>query len=199
MRSLLLLALAAVLLLPGCRFYDHPMTEPSRSINTWMTGVWEYPQANGELLQAVVMPKDNNHYAIAFREFGKNKKLKTLQEYDAWISRVGLVSFLTVNVDGRYLPVHFQLLSPIEVRLRLPDLDAGSESLMPRELRKQVRDKFKAGTLLANDGQTWQKVSEIYWPLNGTPSEQPMNQPLRYAPLKERPVSTAPATPKIGL
>ena len=183
MRSLLLLA--AVLLLPGC-FLDQPLTGPSRSVNTWMLGVWEHPQSNGELLRAVVIPKDSERYTIYFREYGKNKKLKREQEVDAWISRVGLVSFLTVEVDGRYCPIHFQLLSPLEVRLRLPEFDPGSESLTPFELRKQVRQKFKDGTLLGKEGQTWVKVSEIYWPLDGLAAEQPMNQPLRVAPVIER-------------
>ncbi|HEY5792726.1 MAG TPA: hypothetical protein VIS74_05465 [Chthoniobacterales bacterium] len=179
MRSLLLLAV--VLLLPGCLF-EKPITGPSRSINTWMLGVWEFPKKNGERLQAMVVPKDNDHYAIYLREFTKGRKLKSIKEYDAWISRVGLVSFLTVKVDGQYCPVHFQLLSPVEIRLRLPDFDPGSEALTPYELRQQVRRKFKEGTLLTKEGEIWTKVSEIYWPAEGNPGDQPANQPLRHVP-----------------
>jgi len=181
MRSLLLLA--AVLLLPGCLMFDKPITPSSRSINTWMLGIWEFPKNNGELLQAAVVPANSYQYAIYFREFGKNRKLKSEKVFTAWISRVGLVSFLTVNIDGQYTPVHFQLLSPVEVRLRLPDWDAGSEALTPFQLRQQVRRKFKEGTLLASEGQTWTKVSEIYWPLHSDGGEQPANQPLRNVPL----------------
>ena len=195
MRSLLLLA--AVLLLPGCLMFEEPISGPSRSVNTWLLGVWEYPKPNGEILQAVVVPpnaghgflsslgvsQNNNHYLISFRELTKNRKVKSSRDVTAWISRIGLVSFLTVEVDGQYLPVHFQLLSPVEVRLRLPAWDEGSESMTPFELRKQVRRKFKEGTLLAKDGETWTKVSEIYWPRDSNVLDQPTDQPLRSVPL----------------
>lgn len=175
--------LVAVLLLPGCLMFEKPITGPSRSINTWMLGVWEYPKPNGEIRQALVVPQNNDHYLISFRELTQNRKLKSSREFTAWISRVGLVSFLTVKVDGQYCPVHFQLLSPVEVRLRIPAWDEGSEGLTPYELRQQVRRKFKEGTLLAEGGETWTKVADIYWPADSDGLDQPTNQPLRSVPL----------------
>jgi len=180
-----LLLLLPLFLLSGCLF-DNPPTGPSRSMNTWLLGQWEHKTKEGKTLKATVGPLDGSRYVIYLQEFNKAGKLVQTTTYPAWISRVGQIPLLTVEVNSgegtRYAVMSYQLLDPLSVRIRQLQMDDSARSLSSFQLRVAMRRQFKEGTLLPNEvGAIWSKVSEIYWPPDGMDGPQP-KQPLRNLP-----------------
>ena len=178
--------LIACTFLAGC-YFDRPLTErPSKDLNSWLLGVWEHKDQKGRKFRARVVPWTGDRYAIALRGPGKSSKVRET-EFEGWISRVGPASFLTLKCvsDGGVVPnggfvfVHYQVIDQNTVFTRPLELDSPSDT-PSIELRKEVRHKFKEGTLLPHAAAAWKRISEVYWE-PGYTGEQPF-QPLRFPP-----------------
>jgi hypothetical protein len=174
-------------LLTGC-FFDHPLTDkPSKNINTWLLGVWEYRDAKGKVYRAGVLPMTGSRYTVWFRALGKSSREIKEWQFEAWISRVGNSSFLTMKClktagevpEGAFVFAHYQVINQNNVQMRALQLDS-SQDTSSYHLRSEVRVKMKEKTLLPQQGMLWTRVSEIYWPRDGD-GEQPF-QPLRFPP-----------------
>jgi hypothetical protein len=176
-------AVAAVVWLAGCGF-ENPLTGgATKDMNTWLLGVWEHRNAKGNLVGRVsVTPQAPARYWVVAEK--KEKGRTKVYTFDAWISRVGRASFLSLKcvsapadlAPDTFLFVHYQLLSQNAVRLRLLEL-ASAPDASSYELRKEVRARLKDQTLLAGEGTDWERVSEVYW--SGDDAPQPF-QPLRF-------------------
>jgi len=171
--------------LSGC-FFDHPLTSSgSKDLNTWLLGVWEHKNEKGDLFRVSVTPKSGDKYWVNFQKVGSSPKLTKTWEFEAWNSRVGRISFLTLKClssagevpVGSYVFVHTQLLDQENIRTRIPMLEPEVDSF---RLRRQVRQRFKEGTLFGDEKADWNRVSEVYW--SGSSELQPF-QPLRYPPV----------------
>lgn len=188
--SALLLAVSA---LPAvAQGYDHPLTSsPSKDLNTWLLGVWEHKTESGKSYRATVTPKTGDRYWMTFQEAGRSRAQGKTSQFEAWISRVGNLSLLTLRsldgegtlldgrgpvAAGRFAFVQYTLLDQENVRLRSPAIDASPETSGYR-LRREVRQKSKNLTLFPDRGSDWTRISEVYW--SRTDEPQPF-QPLRY-------------------
>ena len=165
----LALLLAAVVL-SGC-FFEKPLTEsPSDDLNTWLLGVWERTDDKGRVQRVAVMPLSGDRYTIWFRMLGKRPKDLREWRFEAWPSRVGNSTFLTLRCEqsageipvGSYVFTHVQVLDQVQLVTRPLQLDASPQATS-YELRKEVRAKLKSKSLLPEMGDTWSRVAEVYW------------------------------------
>lgn len=177
------LALATVLLFSGCKF-EHPLTSsPSKGINSWLLGVWETKTPEGTLHQATLTPKSGDRYWVKWKQIKPGRTTAEAWEGEAWISRVGAASFLTIHVtsgseaiqNNPYVFVHFQVLDQNRVRTRIPEFESDA-SASGFQLRREVRRGLKSHTLLNGPPLDWTRTSEVYW--SGSNEPQPW-QPLR--------------------
>lgn len=176
--------LCVVVLFAGCRFEQPLTSSPSKNLNTWLLGVWETQEKDGAIQRATLTPKDSGRYWLRFQKISKAGKTTTDWLFDAWISRVGRSNFLTLRMQeggGEFAPgtfafVHYQVLNQNQIRVRIPSISS-PPSASSFALRKEIRQRQKAGTLYDNDGTEWNRVSEVYWSGNSDP--QPP-QPLRF-------------------
>jgi len=163
--------------------FDKPLTAwPSKDINTWLLGVWETRNDKNDLVGKVtVLPRTGGTYWVNAQRL---KPKKESARFVGWISRVGPASFLTLECEsssgglapGQHAFVHYQVLDQVNVRVRVPTLESPQDA-PGYVLRKEVRARWKAGTLFPKEGTNWRRVSEVYW--SGNDEEQPF-QPLRY-------------------
>lgn len=191
MRSLRALTLLLFsVLLAGC-YFDHPLTGwPSKDINTWLLGVWEYKDEKGKVYQAQLTPITSDRYAVSFRALGKTPRDTKLWTFEGWTSRVGNSVFLNFKClttageipVGAYTFAHYQVIGQNEVIIRPLQLEAASDA-SPYHLRSQIRRQLKEKTLLPTNGTAWKRVSEIYWNRGDEWALQPV-QPLRYPPIE---------------
>lgn len=185
-----LFTIVAAMFFAGC--YDHPLTStPSKEINTWLLGVWEYTDKDGEVSQAIVTPMSHDKYAIQISYYPHNKKrrhskARQIDQYEAWASRVGDTTFLTLHCikgsgnlfsmsPGNYLPIQIQLLDQNNLRVHGLALESPS-SASSYDLRKEVRQKLKTRTLYSEKQTDWKRVAEVFWSTDG---RNPVFTPLR--------------------
>lgn len=188
MRLCALVLAVATALLTGC-FFDQPLTSgPTKDLNTWLLGVWEYKDAKTEkVYRAAFVPLTGDRMSVWVRELGKRPKDTKEWQFEAWISRVGNSSFLTMQClksdgkipEGAYVFAHYTVLSQNDVGIRPLVLDS-PQSATSFELRKEVRRKLKDKTLYAQEAPAlWSRISEVYWQEGGDPTSQP-TIPLRF-------------------
>jgi hypothetical protein len=179
-----LILIAALAFLAGCNFENPLTSHPTKDLNTWLLGVWEYKDEKGIVHKATVTPKTGDRYWVNVQTLGTRKSAKKVYVFEAWISRVGNSSFLTLQaletsgdipLDG-YSFVHFQVLDQNNVRIRVPQLGSDA-SATSYELRKEIRTRLKDGSLYSEERSDWTRVSEVYWSTGDEP--QPF-QPLRF-------------------
>lgn len=178
--------LALCLNLCGC-FFDHPLTGgPTKSVNTWLLGVWETTDDKGRTARAMVTPINSDRYAVQLALPGKGSREVKRYEFEMWPSRVGDTLFLTLRClesagdipTGGYVFVQPQLLDQNSVRIRGLKLDS-DPSASSYDLRKEVRRKLKELSLYegAQSG-VWTRVEEIYWSQDGgDPAFKPLRNP----------------------
>lgn len=180
-RTLILLVVLPVM--AGAEFYFPLTSGPSKDLNSWLLGTWEHKGPNGKVYRATVTPKSGDRFWIVFQEPGRTGRSAL---YEAWISRVGRTSFLTLKClesngltrPDMFLFAQYSVLDQNTVRLRVPAL-AISPDASSFQLRKQIRKQIKENTLFPDRGTDWSRVSEVYW--SGEPGPQPF-QPLRDPP-----------------
>jgi len=174
-------------LLAGC-YFDQPLTSgPSDDINTWLLGVWEYKDEKGKVYRAGVLPLTGDRYTVWFRSLGKSPKETKEWQFEAWTSRVGNSSFLSMKClksagevpVGGFVFAHYQVIDQQHVIMRPLQLDSAPDTTSYL-LRSEVRVKLKEKTLLPESGAMWTRISEVHWPREGD-AEQPF-QPLRFPP-----------------
>ncbi len=183
-----LILIATIALLAGCNFENPLTSHPSKDLNSWLLGVWEYKDEKGIVHKATVSPKTGDRYWVNVQKLGTRRSPTKVYVFEAWISRVGNSSFLTLQalqtpgdipVDS-YSFVHFQVLDQNHVRIRIPQL--GSDpSASSYELRKEIRYRLKDNSLYSDAGSDWARISEVYWSTGDEP--QPF-QPLRFPETK---------------
>lgn len=182
-RALALLLFTA--LMAGC-YFEQPLTPgPSKDINTWLLGVWEYRDEKGKVYRAGVLPLTGDRMTVWFRAIGKQPKTTKEWQFEGWISRVGRSSFLTLKClkssgdvpEGGFVFAHYQVIDQLNMILRPLQLDATPET-SSYHLRAEVRARLKDQSLLPQSGARWTRISEVYWPREGD-DEQPF-QPLRF-------------------
>jgi len=170
--------LAIVSLATGCQKYLNPLTDkPTKDINTWLLGVWEYKNDAGKIYQVGVLPISGARYSIWCQQKDTSKSV----EYEAWISRVGDSKFLTMKSvkgtkdtpEGTFSFLHYQVIDQVQVILRGLQLDSPDDA-SSKDLRKEVRTKLKARTLLPEVGTTWTRISDVYWPSQDDPAGPPL-------------------------
>ncbi len=175
----------------GCVFQGTLTPYPSRPMDTWLLGVWKYSDTQGNRYRAGVFPLGTTHYSIEVQPLsGPDKRLGT-RYFKAFISRVDQMYFLNLlpmespqsvrwaqqpgsaQAANNIILLHYQLQSPIEVLVTPLDLSVPGHPL-PWKLRREVRIREKAGTLLVPRKSTfWVKVSEVYWQKNASLESQP--------------------------
>lgn len=150
------------LFLSSC-LYDAPPSQPASQIDTWLLGQWITQDKSGKIFEAVVTPTDNTHYHVTFCD--KDKEGVHPWEFDAWISRVGDIKFLTLQslspdprYHNRYLFLHYELMKPEKapldgvgarrMRLSEPQLPASAQQLDSYHLRQVMSKRLDQGTLL---------------------------------------------------
>lgn len=166
-----------------CLAFEKPLSAwPSKDINTWLLGVWETRNEKEQVVGKVtVLPRTGGTYWVNAERFLPKKESA---RFVGWISRVGNASFLSLQcVDGpkdlppgEYAFVHYQVLDQQTVRVRIPQLDSPPKA-SGYQLRKEMRARWKAGTLFPDAPTDWRRVSEVYW--SGSEENQPF-QPLRF-------------------
>jgi len=179
--------LLVAVLLSGC-FFDHPLTGPSKDINTWLLGVWEHTDDKGKLERVRVTPLTGSKYAVVYLLPGNNKRETKEWRFEGWISHVGDSRYLTLKCVesagqvpvGAYVFTHYQVVNQYTVILRTLQLEAATDA-SSFDLRKEVRKKQKDNSLLVETGIVWTRVSEVYWNKEDPYAPQPF-QPLRYQP-----------------
>lgn len=174
----------AVVMMTGC-YFDHPLTgSPSKDINTWLLGVWQSTDSKGRVSRAMVTPISRGRYGVELAIPGKSARDIKRFMFEAWSSRVGDTTFLTLRClessgeipTGAHAFVQIQLLDQNNVRIRLPILDS-DPSASAFELRKEVRAKLKSKTLYDEEkSSNWKRIEEVFWSTDGTP---PAFTPLR--------------------
>ena len=89
-------------LLAGC-FFEKPLTSgPSEALNTWFLGQWERKEKSGEVSRVVVSPSAGDIYRVQVSWAAKGKRSD--YDFEAWASRVGSSTFLTLhNLHNAYL------------------------------------------------------------------------------------------------
>lgn len=188
MRLPALALLLISVLLTGCHF-DNPLSGPSKDVNTWLLGVWEYKDLKAKkTYRAQVTPISDERYAVVLRELGKTpKETAKLWMFEGWISRVGGARFLNLHCKqsaskdipvGSNVFVHYQVVDQSDVVIRPLQLDSAPDATS-FQLRQEVRTKQKQGTLLPQIGTEWFRVSEVYWNKENPYELQPF-QELRY-------------------
>jgi hypothetical protein len=198
-------ALALLLLCPllaGC-YFDNPLTsEPSKDINSWLLGVWEYKDTKGRTYRARLVPMTGDRYFVTFQAPGGRKGEKKRWEFEGWISRVSYSRFLSLKCtlssgdipEGAFVFVNYQVINQNTVITRRLELDS-SPAATSYELRAEVRQRLKEDSLMPEEGSKWSRISEIYWDPDYT-EEQPF-QPLRFPPSPpERKRDTKPGRPQ---
>lgn len=178
-----LLLLLAPLLLGGC-FFEKPLTSgPSESLNTWFVGEWKRTEKNGDALRALVTPSGNDLYRVQVTLSGKG--VKTDYDFEAWASKVGDSTFLTLHSlrsspkvpQGSFVFLHPEMRDQNQIRLRPIQL-ASSTKATSKELRAEIRARLKDGTLYAEEeSRDWQRTAEVYWQKDGVTG---VFEPLRY-------------------
>lgn len=191
MRSLRALTLLLFsVLLAGC-YFEHPLTGgPSKDINTWLLGAWEYKDESGKVYQAQLTPITSDRYAVTFRAPTKTAREVKTWTFEGWTSRVGNSVFLTLKClttsgeipEGGFVFFHYQVIGQNEVLIRPLQLEA-SPDMSSFHLRAQVRRQLKENTLLPTAGHPWKRVSETYWNRGDEWTPQP-HQPLNYPPIE---------------
>lgn len=191
MRSLRALALLLfTVLLAGC-YFDHPLTgSPSKDLNSWLLGVWEYKDDKGKVYHVQMAPLTASRYAVTFRALGKTPRDTKLWTFEGWTSRVGNSLFLSLKClstsgdipEGAYTFVHYQVIGQNEVIIRPLQLDMPPDS-SSYQLRVQIRRQLKEKSLLPVQGAAWKRISEVYWQKEDEWAPQP-TQPLRYPPVE---------------
>lgn len=174
----------------GClpEFFSHPPTGPSRSDNTWLLGVWEMPKLSAEdgsrqgTYRAVLAPLTSDRMMLTLEDRNAEGRVLRQMQARAWISRVGQATFLVAEVipDGtpltsdlegtKFLVVGYQLLDPLNVRLRELMLPPEAYQAGRFHLRRMIRQAFNNGTLFQARSQIWTKTGEIYWRPDGDPA-----------------------------
>lgn len=158
------------LLLAGC-YFDHPLTgSPSEDLNTWLLGVWETKDEKGRTVRAGVTPLTADRYTIWYRILGKRPQDTKEWRFEAWPSRVGQSTFLSLKCEkstgdipvDAFVFLHVQVLDQLRVITRPLQLDS-APSASSFELRKEIRAKLKDRTLLPEMGTVWKRVAEVYW------------------------------------
>ncbi len=179
----LAVALVAAVALAGC-YFDNPLTGwPSKNLNTWLLGVWESKSEDGRISRVMVTPIDNGRYFVDLALAGKKPRETRRYQLEAWPSRVGDTTFLTLKClegsgempPGAYAFIQVQLLNQNTVRIRTLKLDSAPDA-SSFELRKEVRRKLKDRTLYSDEATTWSRVEEVFWSGDG---EKPTFTPLR--------------------
>jgi len=172
--------------LTGCLFESAP-TNPSRSNNTWLLGVWEYTDTEGAIRKATLTPSNSDRMQIFYEEFNSAGKKIRSGTYSGWVSRVGQASLLTVELkEGAttgYLVVGFQFLDPLSVRMREVTAEETAKTASPFQLRAAIRQAFKEGTIFQGRNEIWTKTGEIYWDPEGDPEQH------TFAPPRNLPIS----------
>jgi len=168
LRALALLLFSV--LLAGC-YFDHPLTSgPSDDLNTWLLGVWESKDDKGRTIRAGVVPLAPDRYTVWYRILGKRPQDTKEWRFEAWPSRVGNSTFLSLKCEksggevpvGAYVFLHYQVLDQLRLITRPLQLDSGPEATS-YELRKEVRAKLKERSLLPEMGTVWMRIAEVYW------------------------------------
>ncbi len=171
-------------LLAGC--YDNPLTPgPSEDLNTWLLGVWEHKDEKGKVFRAGVTPLTGDRYTIWYRELGKRPSDTKEWRFEAWTSRVGNASYLTMKCEesagkipaGAFAFAHVQVLDQVHLVVRPLQLDSGPEATS-YQLRAEVRAKQKERTLLPEAGSIWTRIAEVYWRPGG--EGEGSFQPIRF-------------------
>lgn len=161
-------------LLSGCLFEVAP-TGPSRSDNTWLLGVWEFEDADGNKKKAIVAPTQSDRMVVVFEEKNKGGKILRSGTYPAWISKVGQATLLVFEVSGQqesgYFLLGYQLLDPLTIRLREVTLGAYDRKPGAYGLRSVIRQAFREGTLFQGEQEIWSKTGEIFWQQGGDPAK----------------------------
>lgn len=185
MRLPALALLLISVLLTGCHF-DNPLSGPSKDLNTWLLGGWEYKNGKGKVYRAQLTPLSGDRYAVVFREMGAKPEETKLWEFEGWISRVGGSRFLVLHCRktagevpvGSYVFLHYQVVDQNDIVTRPLQLEA-DQGATSYALRQEVRQKLKDRTLMPQQGTGWLKVSEVYWNKGHEWDLQP-TQPLQY-------------------
>lgn len=177
---------AAALFCGGC-YFEKPLTErPSKAINTWLLGVWEHTEKEGQASSIRVTPLTGDRFSIKASIAGTTPMNSKKYEFEGWISHVGDTGFLTLRCQlspgdipvGTYVFLHTQLLDQNNIRLRQLQLDQ-PPSASSFELRKEVRKRLKDRSLYIADKTTdWRRVEEVIWSKDGeTTSFKPLRNP----------------------
>lgn len=196
--ALVLLAIGS--LATSCQKYQNPLTDkPSKDINTWLLGVWEYKDDTGKIYHAGVLPLTRDRYSIWCQEKGTAKPF----EYETWISRVGDSKFLTMKSlqatkeapAGTFSFLHYQVMDQLHVVIRALQMESPDDA-SSKTLRAEVRRKLKDDTLLSEDGSTWTRISDVYWPSQNDSAKPPLvpNRSPRGA--EPDPLEVAPVDPE---
>jgi hypothetical protein len=144
--------------------------------------------------RAVLAPLTSDRMVLTLEDRNKDGRVLRQGQGRAWISRVGQASFLVAEIaaDGtpltsnfdspKFLVVGYQLLDPLNVRLRellLPPEATGASRF---NLRKMIRAAFRDGSLFQAREQIWTKTGEIYWQPDGNPATDTFTPPRNVPP-----------------
>ncbi len=166
----------------GC-LWDFAPSGPSRSDNTWLLGVWEGKGIKeGSTFRAVVAPTGTDRMQVFYTEKNPQGKVLAQGSAAAWISRVGQVNLLVVELSNNlntpsYLLLGYQILSPLSVRIREVTLDPPTPPANPFRLRVAIRKAFAEGTLFSGAQAIWYRTGEVYWPQNANPASDTFTPP----------------------
>ena len=173
-----LLLLLTTLFFSGCLYTSAP-SQPARQIDTWLLGSWMAQDKRGKVFEAVVTPETNTRYHVTI--CNKDKNSTHPWEFEAWISRVDNLKFLTLyslstdpRYQGKYLFFHYELMPPEEapvngvgarrIRLIEPQLDESARNLDSYHLRQAIRTALHQGKLLLPQGSsTWTRTGSVSW------------------------------------
>jgi hypothetical protein len=177
--------------LTGClpESYLSAPTPPTRSNNTWLLGVWETPKEEGKgVFRAVVTPVSSDRFLIFLEDRDAQGKVLQSASSEAWISRVGDAYLVTCKSPdpaqaGRYLVFGYQLLDPLNVRVRELTLPEGATEATSFQLRKAIRRGYKDATIFRGEDQVWQKTGEIFWNPDGSPATDTFAPPRNIPPV----------------
>lgn len=200
----LLVVGAIILFLQGCISQNVLTPLPSRPMNTWLLGIWEYKDVQETIYRTGVYSLDSTHYSIEVQRVGGSYKRLGIRRFKAYISRVDRMYFLNLlpmgpmrsGEENNPVILHYQLQSPVEIIVTPLNLGVSGEP-WPWKLRQKVRLLKKAGTLFPpGKSMFWQKVSEVYWQKNASLESQP-GQSLRL-PLRDLTLPAQDAALSVG-